>query len=218
VRGQRWSVGAAAVTAIVGGAAAAGCDSGVPDPAPVISASSSVAPARYSGPTGTCPTFTSAEARKFHASGPGRLGGPSPAAAVPGVTTIDCRWAPADARPSVSTSVSIFPNGFPPAGDGVGNAENFYQGLRADTDEAAADASAHIKVVDQRAAGPAFLAVYPATGAVTQTTLADNAVVTVIVRDRDRVLADLDAGADDLLDRVGPTAGVLTGEAVNSLR
>lgn len=207
----------ALTVATVGSVAACSSGDSAPDPAP--SASRSALPARYSGLADACPTFSSTQAKQFAAQGPGRPGGPSPAAGVPGVTTIDCQWAPGDARPSVSTSISIFPNGFPPADDGAGNAKRFFQGLRTAADEDASDASAHVAVAEQESrAGPAFLAAYAGTGTVTRSTLVDNAVVTVIVRDRDQVSQDLDARADDLLRRVGPAAEVLTGEAAKSLR
>jgi len=209
------------VTALLAGPAGlvGACDAEPAHPAAPRSASPAGAPARFQRPPGTCPSFSSKQAGQFAASGRGTVGGPSPAASVAGVSTVDCQWASAAARPSVSTSISVFPDGFAPAGNGTGNARNFFDGLRTDADQDALDSTAHIRVADQKSsAGPAFVAAYAGTGTVTQSTLVDNAVVTVVVRDRDTVTDDLDARADDLLRRVGPAAEVLTGAAVRSLR
>ncbi|MFG1609179.1 hypothetical protein [Actinoplanes sp. NPDC049265] len=124
------------------------------------------------------------------------------------MTTVDCQWARPDARPSVSVSVSVFPNGFAPAGDGAGNARHFYDELRAEAGKDDADPSAHVAVADQQ---PGFAAAYAGTGSLTRTILADNAVVTVVVRTRDTTSTDLDRAADELLRQVTPDAGVLAG-------
>jgi hypothetical protein len=194
---------------------ATGCDAGKADPAPTPATSTSVATARYTGLTGPCPTLTGAEARRYGASGTGRPAGASPAAALPGLTQIDCEWADADARPSVSVSVQIYPDGFAPTGTGAGNARNFSARLRSDADEDAADPSAHIKVADQ---DTDFVAAYAATGSVTRSALLDNAVVTTVIRVPDAPAGDLDAYAADLLREVGPAATAVTTEVTGQLR
>ena len=136
-------------------------------------------------------------------------------APVPGVTTVDCVWAPADARPSVSVSVALYPDGFPPAGEGAGNARHFYDGLRAEADRDAAEPSAHVAVADE---SRGFSAAYAPTGSLSRTVLADNAVVTVVVRPRTGADADLDRLARRLLERVAPDAGVLADQVVAALR
>ncbi|WP_199512153.1 hypothetical protein [Nucisporomicrobium flavum] len=131
------------------------------------------------------------------------------------MTTIDCLWASADARPSVSVSVSLYPNGFAPAGSGAGNARHFYDGLRAEADRDAARPSAHVAVADQ---SQGFAAAYAPTGSLSRTVLADNAVVTVVVRPPTDAADDLDGLSRYLLDRVAPDAGVLADQVVAALR
>ncbi|MEV6489507.1 hypothetical protein AB0M20_12885 [Actinoplanes sp. NPDC051633] len=132
------------------------------------------------------------------------------------MTSVDCVWAPADARPSVSVSVSIFPNGFAPTGDGAGNARHFYDELSADADEDAADPTHHVAVGEKSSSG--FTAASGSAGSVTRTVVADNAVVTVIVRDRDTPSEDLDRLAADLLRRIAPDAATLADQVVAALR
>lgn len=193
-----------------------GCDSGEPSPEPTTSASSKAAPARYSTVEGGCPTLRGAEAERYNASGQGKPDASTSAETpVPGVTTIDCLWAPADARPSMSVSISIFPNGFAAAGDGAGNARHFYDGLRNEAAQDAADASPHVAVADEN---PGFAAAYASTDSVSRTVLADNAVVTVVVRAPTADTDDLDRLARNLLKRVGPDAGALSDQVVAALR
>jgi hypothetical protein len=196
-----------------------GCDSDDALPDPVPSASASATPARYTEVDGGCPTFNGAAAERYGASGRGQPDVSSSAPAIPGLTTIDCQWAPAAARPSVSVSFSLYPNGFAPGGDGAANARHFYDGLRADADKDAANPTSHVVVGDETSAsGPAFAVAYAPTDSVTYAVLADNAVVTVVVRDRGTDGGDLDVLARELLRRVGPAAGVLAVQAVASLR
>jgi hypothetical protein len=213
VHGHLWRRWATATLIVATGALAAGCDADEPDPAPTASAP--VSQARYTGLTGPCPTLTSAEAKRYGASGVGSPGGASPAATLPGLTEINCAWAARDVRPSVRVSVQIYPDGFAPTGAGAGNAEKYYAGLHSDAEKDAADPSAHLKVADEP---PGFVTAYAGTSSVTRSVQMDNAVVTTVIAVPDATTADLDARAADLLREVGPDAVAVTTEITGQLR
>jgi hypothetical protein len=213
VHGHPWRRWATATLIVATGALAAGCDADEPDPAPTASAP--VSQARYTGLTGPCPTLTSAEAKRYGASGVGTPGGASPAATLPGLTEINCAWAARDVRPSVRVSVQIYPDGFAPTGTGAGNAAKYYADLRSDAEQDAADPSAHLKLADE---APGFVAAYAGTGSVTRSVLLDNAVVTTIIGVPDATVDDLDARAAELLREVGPDAVAVTTEVTGQLR
>lgn len=202
-----------AVTTIVG-ALVAGCDDPVRDPDPGGPTPSSAAPARFSRLAGACPTLTGDVAKRFGAGSAGQPTGQA-ASAAPGVVHIECVWPAANARPSVNTVVSIHPNGFPPD-TGDGNARRLFESLR---DDAAAGDSGSIVVREQTTDwGPAFVVANSSLDTVTQNTLVHNVVISVVVRDRERLGDDVSAERDDLLRRLGPTALTLTGEVVDDLR
>lgn len=215
---RKLAVYVTAMAGIVVGGLFAGCDSSQPVTTPTT-AGTEAPPARYSRLADPCPILTGNAGTRFKASGPGEPSDPSPAATLPGVVTVNCQWRPAAARPSVSVSVSIYPNGFPPTNVGKGNAQRFFDKLRADANADTVDQSVHVRVSDRDAqAGPAFVAVYPAADTVTQSTLADNAVVTVVVRSHQDFSENLAAESDELLRQVGPVLNSLTVEVVDDLR
>jgi len=81
----------------------------------------SAPPERYTGLKSTCPILTSDAAKKFGASGEGRLSD-VPTPSDPSVTSISCSWGHPK-HPSVSTIIQIFRNGFPPRRTAQGNAQ-----------------------------------------------------------------------------------------------
>jgi hypothetical protein len=189
------------------------------DPAPVPTAPApvptSAGPAQFSAVAGGCPALSGAVPVKYGAAGKGKPA--ASAGAVPGITTVNCRWKPAEARPSVSVQLAIFPNGFAPAGNGVGNAQHFYDGLHADVEDADPE---KVLLRDDRdsADGYAFAAAYPPTDTVTYSQVVGNAVVTVTVRVREKVTTDLATRGTDLLLKVGSDAKTLAGQAAAALR
>lgn len=200
--------------AVIVGGLIAGCDDPTPGPDPGQSTPSSVAPARFSRLAGPCPTLTSDTAKRFGVAGEGQPTG-SATASAPGVVHIDCAWPAVNARPSVSAVVSIHPNGFPPD-SGDGNARRLFESLREDA--AAGDAASTVVRAQTTEWGPAFIVANAALDTVTQNTLVANAVVTIVVRDRERFSGDMSAERDDLLRRLGPAALALTGEVIDDLR
>ncbi len=193
---------------------AAGLGAGCDDPPPTASAASAAAaPARFGGLAGPCPTLTGDAARALNATGPGRPARPA-ASAVPGVLHVACAWPAEGSRPSVEAVVSIHPNGFP-GGDGNGNARRLFDSLRTDTDSAGPATAVRDQATEW---GPGFVVANASLDTVTQNTLVENAVVTVVVRGEERLGDDMDAERDELMRRLGPSAVALTGDVVDDLR
>ncbi|HEY0700696.1 MAG TPA: hypothetical protein VGD43_23180 [Micromonospora sp.] len=192
--------------------ATVGCDSGTAEPEPSASASS--AGARFSGFAGPCPALGADAVRRLGVTAEGR---PVPST-VPtglGVTHLECAWGEPGTRPRILVTVSIHPDGFPP-GDGDDNARRLFESIRAE----AAEKVALTRTLPERntASGPTLVTVNAALDKLTQSTLVDNAVVTVVVEDRERSTGDADVELDDLEHRLAPTVDELVGQVVAELR
>jgi hypothetical protein len=202
------------VAALVSSALIAGCQGSSDPPQPAASSAPSVAPARYTALKSGCPVLASDVAKEFGAAGEGRPAGT--ASPLAGVSGAQCSWQPSGTRPSVGVTVSIYANGFAPTDTGEGNAKHLFDGLR---DDAGKDGSAGTSATAQSSEwGPTFVTANPSLDSVTQTTLASNAVITVVVYDRDRFTDNEAAERQDLLRRLGPALRTLTGEVVDDLR
>lgn len=212
------------VMAGVTGCSASAKETGPPAPpaaAASASAAASIPPARYTAVDGdACPTLRSEQAKQFNASGPGReFRSAQPAAGA--LAGSACSWGSGSGtdRPLLNAEVLIFANGLEPTGTGIGNATRFYNDNRGRGLREAGEPGAPVVTAEQdTTSGRTFFSADATIESLTQTSLMDNAVVTVTVW-RVPVLPTDPAGhAEKLLSELSAVTGPITDEIVAQLR
>jgi hypothetical protein len=183
-------------------------------------AAASTAPRYTTVDGGGCPTLRSAEAKQFNATGPGRqFRSARPAAGA--LAGSACSWGSGsgDDRPLLNAEVLIFTDGLPPTKTGNGNAQRVYSETRTRAlREADQPASPLWTAEIDTAAGRSIFTADGTTESLTQTTVAENAVISVTVWQVPVVPKDPAAHARKMVTDLSAVTGPITDEIAAQLR
>lgn len=195
-------------------------DTALPDTASPAPAASGAAVRYTTVDGGGCPTLRSAEAKKFNATGPGRqFRSARPAAGA--LAGAACSWGSGSGtdRPLLNTEVLIFANGLAPTKSGNGNAQRIYSETRTRALREADQLGSPVWTAEiDTAAGRSIFTADATTESLTQTTVAENAVISVTVWQVPVVPKDPAAHAKQMVSDLSTVTGPITDEIAAQLR